>query len=509
MRYCCRSTLSLLAWKNIDSVSVTPALASDNRRKFTSKGHFSLTRMLPYSVCVVVVLVTTTLLSSCYSFIYSYNRIVIRKPLCANGNHNNNIPQSDSERMSNIASSIAKYGSISIAASLSSLFIASPSEAANGAIPGMQLPKKANRPKVYTVEYTNPPCLQPRTKQGEQALVDLLASSSIVLIGSKINAEEDNELETLITSRLLAACNNRKKKVSVGFATISRSSVDSSPIVQSGFDEYINSGKTGIKLEDADSILSSILERNGVSVSFNRYRLLFHFCRKNSVAMVALGADDAVVKKVQQNGLEALSEEDKSKYVPDLEGFLSSIRTPGFSTYADRVIFPAYGKFVNDTSISVKGLTPENYFSFRILQDEAIASKAAEVVGDGSNSMMVVIADKEQSIYGFGLQGRFKRYLAMYNKDEKDAIASNDASTKKKGIDNVYSILVNPTATDTLSKTLQLQLTLQYGDKYLREAYPVCNVLWFDKSPTVKLLTRVKNPINNNESTEKSIIGAF
>ena len=72
-------------------------------------------------------------------------------------------------------------------------------------------------------------------------------------------------------------------------------------------------------------------------------------------------------------------------------------------------------------------------------------------------------------------------------------------------------MLLNPTAADSLSPTVQLQLVLAYGP-FLKDQRLLADFLWFSRSPPVKILTRPKNPINNEGEKppgESSIIGAF
>lgn len=55
------------------------------------------------------------------------------------------------------------------------------------------------------------------------------------------------------------------------------------------------------------------------------------------------------------------------------------------------------------------------------------------------------------------------------------------------------SVLVNPTAEDTLSLSRSIRLALEYADD-LQNGQPVANYLWFSKSPKVNMIPRMVNP---------------
>lgn len=55
------------------------------------------------------------------------------------------------------------------------------------------------------------------------------------------------------------------------------------------------------------------------------------------------------------------------------------------------------------------------------------------------------------------------------------------------------TILVNPTALDSLSDNRSLRLALEYADD-LYAGKPLADYLWFSKSPKVNLIPRMLNP---------------
>lgn len=55
------------------------------------------------------------------------------------------------------------------------------------------------------------------------------------------------------------------------------------------------------------------------------------------------------------------------------------------------------------------------------------------------------------------------------------------------------SVLINPTAEDSLSDSRALRLALEYADD-LYAGKPLANYMWFSKSPKVNLIPRMLNP---------------
>ena len=98
----------------------------------------------------------------------------------------------------------------------------------------------------------------------------------------------------------------------------------------------------------------------------------------------------------------------------------------------------------------------------------------------------------------------------------KAAVDGDEKKKPQKPLDlnkdvKVLSVLLNPTAQDSLSQTVQLQLCLAYGP-FLKDQKPLADFLWFTDSPPVKILTRPKNAINaegEKPAGESSSIGAF
>jgi hypothetical protein len=168
--------------------------------------------------------------------------------------------------------------------------------------------------------------------------------------------------------------------------------------------------------------------------------------------------------------------------------------------------------------------------------------------------LIIAITDNTHSIFGYGIEERLKRLVTPPAITTTTTSSSTSTSTvedkttvveEKKGNgksnegasvvsierllhlkdieedttkrtaaslpNKIYSILLNPTAPDSFSLRAQLRLVLGYADE-LPNHRPLSDFIWYSDYPAVKLLTRMKNPIDregDRPSGESSILGVF
>ena len=276
---------------------------------------------------------------------------------------------------------------------------------------------------------------------------------------------------------------------------------------------------------------------------------------------------------------------------------MSTVQLPGFQRYANKILMPPFAAYrarslaaaaaaaaaaasaassagtAAATMEKEKDMQKElegNYFSRRILEQEAIAERAAALtvkpipgsdsgsgsVGDPSTTsealtpatpqqqqlqrLAVVLVDTSDAIFGYGVQIRAERCLAqlqpvtvpapLSSSEEMNSTSPPTPTLSLPSIlppapqepalrrvygtavaPEVYSVLLNPTAADSFSLIFQLLLVLGYGP-YLKDQRPLADFLWYSRSPAVKLLTRMKNPIHREGGKpdgEWSILGVF
>lgn len=367
-------------------------------------------------------------------------------------------------------------------------------------------PKKAMRPYLYSVEFTSPPSLLPRTKIGEGNSIKRFCKADVVLLGEHPRKEDDKALCLQILQNMVKT-NPTNKRIVLGLEMIEQP-------FQSYLDDYLKSTST---MEEADRLLYEGTQwGKRWKFAFEPYLPLLHFAKSNQIPLIALGAPTESVNSIVSGGFEGLSDDDRNKYILDGQGFVDFVRLPGFKRYTDRVILPSYDFYASNKLLG-DNPSPEKFFASRIFKDEAIAGKAAQYIAANSNTMMVALVAMEHAKFGFGAQERLKYRLASLRgtsppsaEDLAVPPSRRILSTIGNGRD-VLSVLLNPSARDSSSETAQLTLSLAYG-QFLDESRPLADYIWFSNYPESKLLTRPKNAVNNEGEKppgESSIIGAF
>lgn len=115
--------------------------------------------------------------------------------------------------------------------------------------------KPSPRPYAYSVEWTDPPSLLPRTKIGEQSAAERLSKAEIVLLGEHHNAEKDIVLENKLVNKFFA---NKGSGITLGMESLQRT-----PDTQAALDAYTGSGaKADVSAaEAADRLLKVTVYR--------------------------------------------------------------------------------------------------------------------------------------------------------------------------------------------------------------------------------------------------------
>lgn len=365
-------------------------------------------------------------------------------------------------------------------------------------------PKKAIRPYAWSVEFTNPPCLVPRSKMGEENTIKRFCQADVVFLGEHPRMTNDKDLIVKLLTRMLKSAPSNQ--LVLGLEMIEQQ-------YQPLLDAY---SKSTLPNEEADEELLTKCEW-GTRWKFDAapYKELLHLAKKSGIPLVALGVSTETLNRVLDDGFDGLTADDRAKYIGNSDDFVGFVRSPGFERYTDRVVLPAY-EFYAANKLLGGSPSPEKFFSSRILKHEAIATRTAAYVAEHPGSTMLAVVANENVKFGYGVQERVKRGLTRLRnivvaEDAKIVPPSKSLVASIGSGKDVLSVLLNPTARDSTSETTQLALTLGYG-LFLPESRPLADYLWFSEYPELKLLTRPKNAINaegEKPPGESSILGAF
>ena len=333
------------------------------------------------------------------------------------------------------------------------------------------------RPRVYSVESSSPPSLQPRTFKGESDLLKRLGRADILLVGMDPGDSADYSFVNNLLQKLRQ---NSAREVIIGL------------------DGIVTAGRALDAEEAAEGARTAM--SSSTSINEKEAKLTDSFlklAKEEKCRVLPCGVDLGTIQKTITSGFESLSNEERERYVSDTNGFVSSVTSKGFKRYADTVIADNFArKGTRETQ-----LTAEKFFAVQILQNEGTATALSRYANEHSKeSLVVLVTDNARIRFGFGLQDRTKALLM-----------TGEEAFVEGGSEGVLSILINPSAQETLSQSSQLRLSLAYG-KFLPDQHMLADFVWFSDEPPLKLLTRPKNPISREGDKppgESSVIGAF
>jgi hypothetical protein len=237
---------------------------------------------------------------------------------------------------------------------------------------------------------------------------------------------------------------------------------------QSDLDSYCKSGD--------ESALSSAIATKGVSdATISLYLPLLRYARSASLPLLAMSPEKDDIATARTRGLQSVDPERRSTYVPDPEGFIALSQDPRFRLYSDRSLLKDFNPISSEDK-------PGDFFAERILVHETAATVAAKYAVQRPDSMVAIVAPIPDVRFLLGINGRIPRLCSFLNPEE-NKVTDNSVTT----------ILLNPTAQETLSKSRYLRLEIGTGPKTLDYQCKVSDFLWFSSSPKVNLIPRLMN----------------
>jgi len=170
---------------------------------------------------------------------------------------------------------------------------------------------------------------------------------------------------------------------------------------------------------------------------FEAYRPVFSKAKELGIQLVALNVNYEDLVEVEKAGLPGLAPDRLKAYIKDPRGFAEFAGPLSFKTYVDYVISPSYDMHqamgILNYSVSGEKLENEmsfrNFFSGRVLWDEAMASAAETWTSANPGGLLVGLVGADHVKFSKGIPGRYARMV----KAERDNI----------------TVMLNPTLIDT------------------------------------------------------------
>lgn len=375
---------------------------------------------------------------------------------------------------------------------------------------GMYRP--AVRPTAYRVDSTIPPTLLPLTARDELSILEGLSKGSgtdkeaIVVDTVNLNNMLNKAVfGTATAASSLFSAKKKDRQTGPSFVCLGVPTQTTGPdielagnILSQLFNRRKGSAITAVGVhfmpynvqpaldayvrKDIDyPTLMSTLEKGGVQTSdVELYKPILDLCRARSIDLLAISPEQQDIRTVRSAGLQNVDPERRRQYVPDPNGFISLTQDPVYQLYTDRSLLKDYRR-ANDSSEDAA-----NFFSERILVHEAAASAVGQYVSTRpENALVAILAPIQDVRFLNGINGRIPRVCNYFLGERKSNIQ----------IDNnaVTTILLNPTALETLSKSRYLRLEIGTSPDTLDFQCKVADYLWFSQIPKVNLLPRLMN----------------
>jgi len=226
---------------------------------------------------------------------------------------------------------------------------------------------------------------------GIEQVVKELEAANVVYLGETADTPKEHQAELQIIRELF----EKNGRIAIGIDRFAR---NFQPILNA----YLASEITEEDLQH--QLLTQYDDRRGFP--WTDYKEIFQFAKENSIPLLALNAPREVIIKIEQQGLNALSE-DESKWVPS---YLSDVFViaPDNSNYREFL-----HSIYSETHIN--GFSDEDfekYFSGQVVQTETMAAAASEFIQANSGCLLVVIADNQHVVYGYGIPSRIESRLS-------------------------------------------------------------------------------------------------
>jgi hypothetical protein len=205
------------------------------------------------------------------------------------------------------------------------------------------------------------------------------------------------------------------------------------------------------------------------------YKPIFEFSRANKFDLIAMSPEPDDLRIVRTEGLQNVNPDRRAQYVLDSEGFIALTQDPKFRLYSERSL-------LKDFQPMLPSDQPGNFFAERILVHEAGATALAKYAASRPESLVLFLAPIADVRFQGGYTGRLERISQRLLGDESKI--SDECMT---------TILLNPTAKETLSLSRYLRLEIGTSPSNIQYQTKISDYIWFSKMPKVNLIPRLMN----------------
>lgn len=290
--------------------------------------------------------------------------------------------------------------------------------------------------------------------------------ASFVFLGANFDdadGDGDDTDDATLALRLLSdICRPRERE---GNTAIALASIPMT--AQEALDAYLVDGSN-----EADTLLLEALGKSGADSTLSASQLpILQYAKSKRYPLLALGVPPVDLETVVKGGLQSLDADKRQNYVADAQGFIALTQDPKYKMYADRSLLKDAGS-----------VDPGNFFAQKILEHEAAATVMAKYATKRPDSIVVAVAPMADVRFMGGINGRVPRVCGFLTGGES-----------KVDEEAVTTILLNPSARETLSQSKFIRLEIGTSPAFWALQTKVADYLWFSKQPKVNMLPRMMN----------------
>ena len=245
---------------------------------------------------------------------------------------------------------------------------------------------------------------------------------------------------------------------------------------QGALDEYLASSASD---DESERKLTDGFKAAGAKEdAIANHMPIMRFARRKRLALLALAPDTADIETISKGGLQSLSADRRDAYVADAQGFISLTQEPKFKLYSQKSLLKDAPRSDNEETQKAE---QANFFAERILVHEAAATAVSRWATSRPDSLVIAVAPIPDVRFLGGMNGRVPRVCKFLN---PDTLVTDE---------QVTTILLNPSAKETLSESRWLRLEIGTAPNNWEYQTKVADYLWFSSSPKVNMIPRMMN----------------
>jgi hypothetical protein len=290
--------------------------------------------------------------------------------------------------------------------------------------------------------------------------------ASFVFLGMDYNdtSGQDATLATSIMTDIIKPRRDLDTAIALDYIPLS---------LQYALDEYISSSSdsTSIML---DKLTSTLINNNVPSNIVAQQLPIFELAKSKNIKLIACSPEYVDITTVRQEGIQNVNQERRSNYVVDSAGFIEWTQDPKNRMYTDKSLLKDFVPLDQKDA-------PANFFGERILVHESISTTIAKYAVSHPKTCVIAISQIKDVRFMGGPNGRIVRICK----------AINPSMTVDE--DAVTTILINPSAEETLSQSKFLRLEIGTAPNLLQYQTKIADYLWFSTMPKVNMLPRLMN----------------